>query len=116
MQSFAEWREKMFDIQVVNGEITVGAEALALFKEARRLEASVKRNEVKLAQFKEELMKAMKESGVKSFDTDVVKAVYVPEHTSERLDTKSLKAEHPKIAAKYMKESTVKESLRLSYK
>lgn len=106
----------MFDIQVVNGEITVGAEALALFKEARRLEASVKRNEVKLNQFKEELMKAMKENGVKSFDTDVVKAVYVPEHTSERLDTKSLKAEHPKIAQKYMKESTVKESLRLSYK
>lgn len=105
-----------FDITVRDGQINIGEEAVELFKEARRLDLRMKKNEIAMAQFKEALMKAMKDNGIKAFDTDFMKAVYVPEHVAERLDTKALKAEHPKIAKKYTKESPVKESLRLSYK
>lgn len=105
-----------FDIEVHDGQITMGDDAIELFKEARRLDLRMKKNEIAMAQFKEALMKAMKENGIKSFDTEFMKAVYVPEHTAERIDTKALKAEHPRIAKKYTKETSVKESLRLNYK
>ena len=106
----------MFDIEVKNGEIQIGEEAMKLFREARKLDLKMKKNEIAMAQFKEALMNAMRENGIKAVDTDVMKAVYVPEHVTERLDTKALKADHPKIAKQYLKPSTTKESLRLTYK
>ena len=105
-----------FEIQIKNGQPIIDEKAAAMFKEARKLDIKMKKLEIEMAQFKAALMDAMRENGVKSVDTDFMKAVYVPEHAQDRLDTKALKAEHPKIAAKYMKPCVVKESLRMSYK
>lgn len=105
-----------FDIEVKDNEIIIGDDAMEIFKEARRLDLRMKKNEIAMAQFKEALLSAMKENGIKSFSNDLLRVAFVPEHTSERIDTKALKAEHPKIAKKYTKETIVKESLRIAYK
>ena len=105
-----------FDIDVIDGKIIVGAEALELIKEAKRLDLRMKKNNIAMAKFREALMQAMESNGVKSFDCDLCRATYIAEHTSSRLDTKKLKAEHPKIAKKYTVENPVKASLKLEFK
>ena len=107
---------KEFDITVVNGQIQVSEEATALIEEARRLDLRMKRNEIQMKMFRESLMKAMKENGIKTFENDSVRVTYTPEHMANKLDTKALKEAHPRICEQFTKESTVSDSIRLSFK
>lgn len=54
---------------------------------------------------KEKLMKAMEQYGVKKFDNDSVSFTYIAPTVENRLDSKSLKAEMPDVAAKYTKQT-----------
>lgn len=60
------------------------------------------------------LHKAMTEHGVKSWDTELMKATIVPASTSTIFDTTRFKAEHPELYKQYLKETEKGESLRIT--
>lgn len=63
---------------------------------------------------KSKLLKAMKENGKKQIKNESFTVSYTPEHTVERLDTKALQKDFGTICDKYMKKSTVKDSIRIT--
>lgn len=62
----------------------------------------------------EQLLAAMKEHGVKSWDTEELKATYSPASKRTTFDEKKFQKEHPELYKQYLKESTRKESLRIT--
>lgn len=60
------------------------------------------------------LHKAMTEHGVKSWDTELMKATIVPASTSTTFDTTRFKADHPELYKQYLKETEKGESLRIT--
>lgn len=67
-------------------------------------------------QLKAELVKAMGTYGVKSFENDLIKMVYVAPTTRSTIDGARLKKDHPDIAEQYSKTSTVSASVRVTLK
>lgn len=65
---------------------------------------------------KKKLQEAMEQHGVKSFENEVVKFVYVAPTTRTTLDSTKLKKDHPDIAEKYSKTSPVSASVRITVK
>lgn len=66
---------------------------------------------------KQELLKAMERFGVKSFENDQVKFVYVAPTVRKTFDKKAFEKAHPEInLADYDKESKVSASVRISVK
>ena len=65
-------------------------------------------------QMKVEIMEAMKQNGIKSFDMGEIKLTYIAPTTRESLDNKTLKVELPEIYEKYKKETQVKEQLKIT--
>lgn len=65
---------------------------------------------------KEQLLKAMETYGVKSFENDHIKLVYVAPTTRSTLDSARLKKDHPDIAQQYTKISNVSASVRITVK
>ena len=60
------------------------------------------------------LHKAMTEHGVKSWDTELMKATIVPASTSTTFDTTRFKEDYPELYKQYLKETTKGESLRIT--
>jgi hypothetical protein len=67
-------------------------------------------------QLKAELVKAMGTYGIKSFENDMIKMVYVAPTTRSTIDSARLKKDHPGIAEQYSKTSTVSASVRVTLK
>ena len=65
---------------------------------------------------KQKLLEAMEEHGVKSFENEYVKFVYVAPTTRTTIDSTKLKKELPEIAEQYSKTSNVSASVRISVK
>jgi predicted phage-related endonuclease len=65
---------------------------------------------------KKKLQEAMEQHGIKSFENEFVKFVYVASTTKTTIDSKKLKEEHPEIAQKYSKTSPVSASVRITVK
>ena len=100
-------------IKIENGEITLIDQALEQFKQLIIHNNEFKRME---QQVKEELLKAMGEHGIKSFDCPILKATYVAPTTRTRIDSKKLEAEYPLIAEEVKTTSPVKPSVRIQLK
>lgn len=66
-----------------------------------------------VAQHDQAIMDIMKSAGVKTIKTDYITLSYVSPSVRKTLDSKRLKEEHPDIYEEYLKESSVKESLRI---
>lgn len=66
--------------------------------------------------FKADFMAKMKEHNIKTLDLEFVKITYVAPTTKQTLDGKALKEQLPKIYEQFVKESDVKESLRITVK
>lgn len=64
----------------------------------------------------QQIMDIMKASGTKSIKTEYVTITYVAPTVRKSLDSKKLKEDCPDIYDKYLKESPVKESLRIKMK
>ena len=94
----------------------VTKETQKLIAQARRLDLKMKRDKIKMEEFKEALRTAMTEHGIKKFENDLITATVVPAHTQTKIDSKKLKEEKPKIYAAYASETNVKESLRVTFK
>lgn len=62
----------------------------------------------------EQLLAAMKEHGVMSWDTELMKATYTPASESKIFDTKKFQEEHQELYKEYLKKSTRKESIRIT--
>lgn len=67
-------------------------------------------------ELREALYTAMKDSGTKSFENDLLKLVYVAPTSRKTLDSKRLQEELPELYADYVKESPVKGSVRITVK
>lgn len=79
----------------------------------KRLKKELEDQEKELNQ---KLVEAMETYGVKSFENDLIKITYVAPTTKTTIDSTKLKKEHPDIAAKYSKLSTVSASVRVTVK
>ena len=65
---------------------------------------------------KKKLQEAMEQYGVKSFENDYVKFLYVAPTTRTTIDSAKLKKDHPEIAEQYSKTSNVSASVRITVK
>lgn len=113
--------------KVLNGEIqTKTNETLEIIEQDRqdvfvKLQAQIQSHKDMLAElqkqeedFKSEMIKKMKENGIKSFDLENVKITYITPTEREGIDSKLLKVELPEIYEKYKKETQVKEQLKIT--
>lgn len=62
----------------------------------------------------QQLLNAMVEHKVKSWDTETLKATYTPASESTTFDTKKFQEEHPELYKQYLKKSTRKETIRIT--
>ena len=67
-------------------------------------------------QLKYELTKAMEAYGIKSFENEHIKMVYVAPTTRSTIDSTRLKKDHPDLAKEYTKTSDVSASVRITVK
>ena len=67
-------------------------------------------------ELKEQLLKAMEAHGIKSFENDQIKMVYVAPTTKRTIDSARLKEDHPDIVKEYTKTSKVSASVRVTLK
>jgi predicted phage-related endonuclease len=88
----------------------------ALLTRLADLQLSKKAIEDEEAELKAQLLEAMKAQGIDKHETDVLQITYIAPTKRETFDSKKLKAEMPEIAAKYTKESNVKDSVRITLK
>lgn len=65
---------------------------------------------------KKKLQEAMEQHGIKSFENEHVKFLYVAPTTRTTIDSAKLKKDHPDIAEKYSKTSNVSASVRITVK
>lgn len=77
----------------------------------------MKKMEETVSKFKEDLLKAMEQHGIKSFTIGKVFFTYVAPTTRTTFDKKALQKEHPELdLSKYNKVSDVKASVRIKVK
>lgn len=83
-------------------------------KQITDLVIQIKQMEETVSKFKEDLMKAMEQHGIKSFTSGKVSFTYVGATTRTTFDKKALQKEHPELdLSKYNKVSDVKASVRI---
>ena len=105
-----------FEIQNVNGNVVLSEQAIEAIKTLKKIELKAKKLEIEKKEIQMALKEAMRDSGTKSFESDEVKVTYVPEHTSNRFDSKGMKETHPRIYKQFVKETVVKDSVRIELK
>lgn len=65
---------------------------------------------------KNDILEAMQKYGVLKFDNEFLKIAFIPEHDTERFDSKTFKEENPDVYDLYAKISKVKPSIRITVK
>lgn len=73
----------------------------------------IKQMEETVDKFKEDLLKAMEQHGIKSFKSGKVSFTYVGATTRNTFDKKSFEKDYPDLVSKYNKVSNVKASVRI---
>lgn len=98
-------------VNVTNGQIEIQQEALSKLKsfqqykkEMDKLEKDVKKN----------ILEAMENNGIKSFENDVVKISYVEPYTRTTIDTKLVS--ELGLMHQLSKETQVKSSVKVTWK
>ena len=105
------------DAEPITDELTQFSNATpAAIQQITRLVVAKKRLEDEEKALKDELTKAMEAYGVKSFENDQIKLVYVAPTTRSSIDGTRLKKDHPDLAEQYSKTSNVSASVRITVK
>lgn len=65
---------------------------------------------------KKEILDSMQKYGVLKIDNDFLKIAFIPEHDTEKFDSKTFKEENPDVYDLYAKISKVKPSIRITVK
>lgn len=86
-------------------------EALIKVIDTQKKDAEARAQELRAA-----IMAAMKENAVTSYETDSIRITYVAPYTRASIDTARLKKERPEVYEEYQKETTVKETLKITLK
>ena len=100
--------------------LVVPSELLAAAEQAERAvkvaEAAKKEADANAGKIRAQLIAAMEAQGIKSFETadKSMLITYTAPSTRQNLDADRLKEEHPELAKKYVKTSTVKASVRIT--
>ena len=108
----ADQKDEVFDIAKAYGNLPM--QFASVENEVARLEKQVKELQERQKTLKEGLYSLMEEAGVKSWTGSKVKLTRVLPTTKTSFDSKSFKADHPKLYEKYLKESTSAGSLRIT--
>lgn len=95
---------------------TMQTEAAAVITAIAALTIQKKQIEEQEKKMRQQLQAAMEKYGVKSFENETVKFTYVAPTTRTTIDSKSLKADLPDVAAKYSKTSPVSASVKITVK
>jgi predicted phage-related endonuclease len=101
----------MYLVPVKDEKQLITRSAVGILIEAKEMADYYKK---RYEDIQEQLLAAMKEHGVKSWDTEELKATYSPASESTTFDTKKFQEEHPELYKEYLKKSTRKESLRIT--
>lgn len=105
------------DAEVITGEVTAFQSAVPeTIKKITSLIALKKQLDEQEKQLKQKLVEAMEIYGVKAFENDLIKMVYVAPTTRSTIDSARLKKDHPDIVKEYSKTSNVSASVRVSLK
>jgi hypothetical protein len=102
---------EMYLVPVKDEKQLITRSAVGILIEAKEMADYYKK---RYEDIQEQLLAAMKEHGVKSWDTEELKATYSPASESTTFDTKKFQEEHPELYKEYLKKSTRKESLRIT--
>lgn len=65
---------------------------------------------------KKEILDAMKKHGILKIDNEFLSIAFIPEHATERFDSKKFKEENPDVYDLYAKILKVKQSIRITVK
>lgn len=106
----------MFDISVKDQQIIISERALHEMKKLQEFQLTIQEMENEEKEIKQAMTEAMRKAGVKKFENDFISISYVPESTRENLDKAKLKEKHPNIYKECVKESKVKDFVRITYK
>lgn len=106
--------------EIYHQELVIEGFELAKFYEAEQIIVKAKEEQKRAEETQKEvynaILKAMEEQGVKTYETDTMKIIYVAPTTRVTLDTARLKKENPLMAKAYEKETETKASLRITLK
>ena len=105
-----------FEIIEKKGNPALPAEVMKIMRQARKNDLKMKALKIEQEKIKEALSLAMEQYGIKKLDNDVFTATYTPDHMKTSFDQKAFKESFPDLFEQFTKESTVKGSLRLSFK
>lgn len=86
----------------------------SLQTEISRLKQQLKELENTENEFKQLFMEKMKENNIKSFDLGSVKITYIAPTTRKSFDSKKFELENKEMYKEYLKERSIKESLRIT--
>lgn len=100
-------------VKVVDGNIAVAEEYLIGYANYLKTKTEW---ELKEKEFKRDLLVAMENNNIKSYENDVMKVTYVAPTTRTSVDTKRFKEECPDIYEAYTKTSKVNSCLKVSVK
>lgn len=98
-------------IKVENNEVIVAQE---LIDEITKTEMMAKEVKDRQDEMKSAILKAMEENGIKQIKNDMFTISYTEAHTSERFDSTAFKKDMPNLYEKFLKESNVKSSIRIT--
>jgi hypothetical protein len=87
-----------------------------LISEICRIQKEAEEATSKLEELKAGLLAKMKTNNVKSFDCDAFKMTYIAESTSQSFDSKRFKEEHKDMYDLYLKQTTRKESIKITFR
>ena len=110
----ADCKDEEFDIAKTYGDLPQKVYDVQQY--LAMLEADVKKKTEELKTIKDGLCKLMLERNIVSFSTPILKLTRVVPTPRKTLDTNSLKEKYPEIYNEFLKESTVKPSIRITYK
>ena len=98
-------------IKVENNELQIAQEASEKLKQLYAVKAEF---DVRMDDLKNQMLKAMEDNGIKSFENDFMKITYKAPSTRKTVDIARLKEEG--LYDFYVKESPVKSSLVVTFK
>lgn len=102
-----------FEIELANDDLQ---EFKSLELVIQELDTKKKEIEKKQEEIKLRLLNEMKNRNLKTFEKNGVKITYTEAYKKKTLDTKKLEQEHPKIYKKYLKETNVNETIKITVK
>lgn len=98
-------------VNVTNGQIEIQQEALSKLKSFQEYKKEIDKLEKDI---KKNILEAMENNGIKSFENDVVKISYVEPYTRTTIDTKLVN--ELGLMHQLAKETQVKSSVKVTWK